>query len=201
MKGGGVSLKQENSKKEESMETIPIDLLSWLTKRSNKLDHITLIGVLTVLVFYNTTLYMLVQKILSEVYSSVKLCSLNFYTFHFIIVLFSLISGILALAQIKKLKKNSYKELCNYLNESTLEKDLFTTNWVPRKKRKFTFYFVLSIILLLIPLIFYDWYKFLDQCNLKKALPLDLLGIVFYSALCIRLPIYLIAILNFKFGD
>ena len=177
------------------------DLLAWIIAISRKLDRVTLLGVLVIVIFYNTTIPTILVKKLSGEYSSVNICFLNFGIFHLMVVIFAIINGLLTFIQIKKIKKNNFSELYHYLNEVTLEKALFSTNSIPIKKRKIIFLFTLSIIIFLIPLSLYDWYQFVGQCNSKKNLPFDFMGIVFYSALCIRMPIYLIGIFNFKFGD
>ncbi len=178
------------------------DLLIWFSESSAKLDVITLVGIAVILIFYNTATHIEVQEMLSGEFSSVNSCFLNFYIFHSIIAVFVFFNTVSTFFQIKDLNKNSIKELCNYLNEPTFEKNLITGDLTLRKKRKFSFFFVLFILALLIPFIFFDWYKYLEECSTQNtSLPFGSIGIVCYSALCIRMPNYLIGILNFKFGD
>ena len=198
MSESGLSKDEKRNLSSNNTQWVENDLLAWIILASRKLDRVTLVGVLAISILYHTILPTILVEKLGGEYSSINICFLNFSIFHLIIIIFAVINGLLTFIQIKK---NNFSELYHYLNEATLEKDLFSTNLTLIKKRKIILFFTLSIIILLIPLILHDWYQFIGQCNLEKNLPFGFMGIVFYSALFIRMPVYLIGIYNFKFGD
>ena len=196
--------KMAELKQHNRVDDVQGSLLTWFARSATKLDNVSLVGIFTILVFYNSRLNLVAQSYLnplSDTHYFLSPCFIKFYIFHSILAFFALLNGISVFIQIKELKKSSLRELFEYFNAPVLEQNLFSANKVFARKRKISLYFVVLVILLLMPIIFYDWYQFIQQCDSEKNLPLDLMGMVFYSALFIRAPIYLIGFLNFKFGD
>ncbi len=174
-------------------------LTDWFCRNSNKINAEAGICVGVILMINALDLNQFLDKKIQFILN-VNVCWAEFISFHTILFFFSAIyfARVIKESNILKIRTSEYKYLINYINQETEENDVFSSNKSKQKLRKAKLVFSLTILCVLVPITVYDWIRFLGNCNMESNSPhMSLLGVILYAFLIIRLPFYVIGLLQY----